>query len=341
MHSTQKLVQSQKQDEEFLRWLSPSFELVEAQLRAVRNRRGKETLKWASNMNEFRDWHSNDSNYDLHSNEGVHNAKSHVLWIRGAAGVGKSTMAGYLIDFVKFLYPDSLVLYFFCKAGDIGLTSARDIIRTLAYQCLENSRARSALEDLKKSGFQIEEKVGVRHLFVKLLQAPLSHMDKDIYIILDGLDEADNTSLDDVETRPQRRQLNILIECITSLFARTLFISRPSGDIQILAPDMTTKTIASTDNINDIQTYVQRTIDNSQILQKQFQREGINAADYILQKANGVFLWVVLALEQLSDATTKSDFRKCLDQFSRASGDTVMDELYSSILSKVKSKDWK
>src|SRR5947207_11650036 len=43
------------------------------------------------------------------------------------------------------------VVYFFCKRGELKLTDVRDIIRTLAYKCIQNSpKARSALETLKR-----------------------------------------------------------------------------------------------------------------------------------------------------------------------------------------------
>src|SRR5271169_5709657 len=46
----------QKQDEEFLQWLSPSYWLVESKLYGVREKRSKGSLKWAHDMVEFRSW---------------------------------------------------------------------------------------------------------------------------------------------------------------------------------------------------------------------------------------------------------------------------------------------
>src|ERR1700759_4102684 len=99
------MAQRRKQDEEFMLWLSPSYWLVEAQLYNVRARRGKETLQWARNMPEFRDWRM--SEIDVAS-------KERILWVRGTLGVGKSIMAGHFIDLLQYLHPTSTVAYFFC-----------------------------------------------------------------------------------------------------------------------------------------------------------------------------------------------------------------------------------
>jgi hypothetical protein len=48
--------QKQIEDEKFLKWLSPSYWLVEGQLSSIRKKRGKETLEWARNMAEFQAW---------------------------------------------------------------------------------------------------------------------------------------------------------------------------------------------------------------------------------------------------------------------------------------------
>ena len=122
---------------------------MERQLHAVRDKRSENTLQWASDMPEFRAWRL----AELHEA-----AKDRILWIRGPLGIGKSTMAGYFIDILKYLYPKSTVAYFFCHSHQAGLTKAHDIIRTLAYQCMENDRSvRSILEALKRKDFRITE----------------------------------------------------------------------------------------------------------------------------------------------------------------------------------------
>lgn len=264
--------------------------------------------------------------------------KERILWIRGTLGVGKSIMAGYFIELLKYLHPTSIVGYFFCKSGQAGLTRARDIVRTLAFQCIQNNcDARFALQELKNKDFKIDENLGIGFLFKKLLREPLLRTKNDVYIILDGLDEAELTTIDSAGRTP-RPEMDILIECLANLpRTRLLFISRPNADIARIVPNSVTKTIAPADNMADIDSYVRQTIAGSERLQKHFQKENIDAIDYFRRKANSVFLWVVLVLQQLGKAKSISAFKKYLNGFSQASGS--MERLYSNILLKVDEQD--
>ncbi len=163
MKSQQEKSRKQEDDNKFHSWLSPSNWLVEAQLHLFRQQRGEGTLEWARNMKEFETWRFSDTE----SNE-------RILWIRGTLGIGKSTLAAYYIDLLKFRYPDSIVAYFFCRSEQNGLTKAQDIIRTLAYQCAENDPdARGVLQGLQKKNLCLDENLGISFMFEQLLLEPL------------------------------------------------------------------------------------------------------------------------------------------------------------------------
>src|SRR5947207_2943857 len=213
-------VQRKKEDAEFLRWLSPSHQAVEAQLLLVRHQRGEGTLQWAKEIDEFHKWRTSDV---------ASHSKERMLWIRGTLGVGKSTMAGYFIELLKFSTPaPSIVAFFFCRSGQVGLTKARDIIRTLAYQCMnENPQARRVLDNAKSISFRIDDSVPIRSLFATLISEPLLKIQHDIYIILDGIDEADLDSKDVFGDRVQQTEMEVLIDCLAHLpSARILFDPR-------------------------------------------------------------------------------------------------------------------
>jgi len=141
-------------------------------------------------MNEFQTW----SSVDLTAK-----SKERILWIVGAPGVGKSTLAAYFVEFIRALDKDAILAYFFIRRGSNGLTKPSDIARTLAYQCSElDTNVRTSLETLKSSGFKVDDNLGLHLLSTKLLIEPLAQSSKPIYVILDGLEEADN-STDDVD----------------------------------------------------------------------------------------------------------------------------------------------
>jgi hypothetical protein len=162
---------------------------------------------------------------------------------------------------------------------------------------LENKAARFILEDLQKKNFQIN-KTSIQFLFEKLLKEPLLRITTDLYLILDGLDEADITTIDETE-RVSLPEMNVLIECLAMLpSVRLLFISRPSYDISQIVPNLVKKPIAS-ENQNDIDVYVRKTIDSSKRLQDGFKSANV---DHFQEKENNIFLWVVLVLNDLARA---------------------------------------
>ena len=323
------LVNKQAEDEQFLKWLSPSYWPVEGQLHELKKQRAKDTLKWASDMAVFENWRT--SNPLLQS-------KERILWIRGPPGVGKSTLAAYFIEQLKHLHPTSIVLYFFCRRGQAGLTKAREIIQTLTYQLIcASPEARSILEPLQRTQFQINEKLPVSFLCERLLSEPSRHTKDEIYVIIDGLDEADSSETTNSITQSMS-DLDVLICCLADIpSARLLFISRPTTNISKLLPNSVTQSIGNNENIHDIDNYVTQTIQDSRSLKEYFESEGVDPVKYFHEKANGIFLWVSLVLRQLGKAKSKAVFQRDLHQFSEARGD--MERLYSQIMSSIEVDD--
>jgi len=315
-----------RQDERFLEWLSPSYWLVEDQLHSFRQQRGEDTLKWVPDLEEFQTWRLAD-----------YSSIDRILWIRGTLGIGKSTLAGYFIDLLKCHYPNSIVAYFFCRSNQPGLTKARDIIRTLAYQCIgKDQNTRSMLESLRTQGFRIDDDISVGFLFEKLLLEPVCCTKREIFVIVDGLDEADLTTVDETD-RNERPAMNIFLKCLTKLpSTRLLFLSRPSANIASIIRT-TVRQIGMAENGQDITAYVEKTLAESDKLKTFFKNENEDPVKYFQNKANGIFLWVVLVLQQLATSKSRSVFQKRLQGFSAASGS--MDKLYQNILSKVVEED--
>jgi hypothetical protein len=125
------------------------------------------------------------------------------------------------------------VAYFLSKNGR---PRVRDIILTLSNQCIHRSwEAYAALEVLKLSHFRIEGNLGVRFLFTKVLQEPACP----VYVVLDGLDEADTTTKDIAE---RETEMDIFIECLANLPSiRLLVVSRLEVAISRIHPTLTIK----------------------------------------------------------------------------------------------------
>ena len=329
MKFQQDMANKQNQDEVFLKWLSPSYWLVEGHLSSVRTQRAEDTLEWARNIPEFETWRRSDASIE---------SKDRILWVRGTLGVGKTIMAGYFIELLKCLHPRAVVAYFFCRVGQDRLRTARDIIRTLAYQCvIDDADARSVLDSLRTKDFRINEETHVGFLVEKLLKEPLNRSKNLVFIVIDGVDEADWTSVDNSQRLP-RPEMEAFIKAIGNIpSVHLLFVSRPKPDISTMLPNAVVKSVVKTDNMRDIDAFVKRTVKGSERLKEHFLNEAVDPLEYFHRKANGIFLWVVVVLHQLLQIKGGLEFRKYLHGFSDASGD--MEMLYSSVLMNIQNDD--
>lgn len=222
----------------------------------------------------------------------------------------------------------------------------RDMIRALACQLSGlDENVLSRLEILKAQNFELDEtKTGIRLLFQQLLEVPLSNMKRDIYIIVDGLDEVDTEAKDthDCSKDGAELEIDIFIRALAEIATtRLLFLSRPDTKFSALSKQNSTiKTVGPSDNINDIEKYVTDVLANSTRLQDFFDLEEVEPVRFFLRKANGIFLWVAISLKTLQRIEAHADFKKELESLSQASGD--MEKLYRNILDRVdeNSRKW-
>jgi hypothetical protein len=120
------------------------------------------TLQWVLELPEFRDWRL--------SNE---NTKS-VLWFSGLPGVGKTIISAYIVNILRTQYPGALVLYFFVKAGETGISTISNIICTLAGQLAENEpEAQRHMDRLRSKGLSPTGGLLPAQLIKELLHAVL------------------------------------------------------------------------------------------------------------------------------------------------------------------------
>src|SRR5271170_6596047 len=319
-----KFERVQAQNAEFLDWLSPSYLKVEGRFSLLRKQRNENTLKWARNMPEFQNWQRSDPN-----------SSDRLLWICATLGVGKSVMASYFVELLKCGYPEAFVGYFFCRSGEQGLTKAGEIIRTLAYQfVISNGEAQKDLDSSRMHG-KIDPTTGVVFLFERLLEGILARTKGKVFIVLDGLDEADCNDVDTTSI-PARSEMEIFLQCLCKLpNVHVLLISRP--DIFAIIPKSVSKRLATTLNRDDIDLYVEKTIERSEQLKANFRANpDIDAKKYFQDKANGIFLWVVIVLHQLEQIQDIATFNTYIAEFADASGD--MWTLYARVLSKFENK---
>ena len=319
---------NQLQTESWLLPRCPLYNEMRTMLDGARNQRG-ESLLWAAKTDEFQKWKT-----------GELVTTPRVLWVYGPPGIGKTTMAASFVDNLTSTLGKTLVGYFFCKRGE---TRASNIISTLACQFAKASApVRWELDEIKEYDRQLEPKEsgGIEGLFMKFINKPLKETSHVVFIILDGLDEADWGELDCV--RKDKSEMAVLLQCFGDLTEiRLLVTSRPDLPVPVpeLLPNSITREIKSSDNGDDIREYVRKQLIKTPILveyfHEYFQDAEKDPVTEILTRSNGIFLWVVIIFPALSKVRDQETFNELF----AIGASTGMNVLWQTVLKNVPPTD--
>ncbi|KAF8244389.1 hypothetical protein K440DRAFT_663489 [Wilcoxina mikolae CBS 423.85] len=269
-------------------WLKSSFWSVDAQFSNNCELRAPGTLQWVLEESEFTSWRLGES-------------KS--LWLNGLPGVGKSIITAYLIQVLKAQHPDSVVLYFFCKAGDSTLDNVDRVIRTLAMQlALVAPEAREKLQMLMEEGFQCENDDA--YAFSRLVKDTLAVVSRQVFVVIDGLDECFGGAAGAIST---------LLDVLQKLPVKLLVSSRPTPEISQAMGWGPKRALTFEDSRDDIKLYITMRVTKSKALQKGFFRLQKDPADFLSEKSQGNFLWVSIVLNLLERTPSAKAFQKAIE----------------------------
>jgi ankyrin repeat protein len=271
------------------------------------------TCEWLSTTSEFRQWISRE-NIDSHNG---------VLWIKGKAGAGKSTLMKHALAYCRDKLGDDCLIaaYFFNARGHALEKTPLGLFRSLVYQIIEKSPA--ALErflpfyidhEKKKNGDWSWTLGELRNFLLSEIenQCPIPKTDEhqlqrqsqNLFIFLDALDECDDAEarkiaqfLERLSTSAARNGFHLYI-CLSSRHYPTVGMKKKLDLIVENIPE----------HSQDITNYVSDTL-----AKKDQYIEG-----ELIRKAAGVFMWVVLAVEFVNKAYDEggsiADMKTELDQ---------------------------
>lgn len=119
-----------------------------------------------------------------------------TFWCSGTMGVGKTVlMSNVVTQLNASRKTNDIITYYFCRGDDSVSLSSRSIIGSLARQLLEqeiNHAEDNSLLDLHKDSRGLNT--------AEIVDFTLAHLKVDLcyYIVLDGLDECDNSQVNEV-----------------------------------------------------------------------------------------------------------------------------------------------
>ncbi|KAF7978475.1 hypothetical protein HWV62_45603 [Athelia sp. TMB] len=231
-------------------------------------------------------------------------SNENILWLHGAAGLGKSTLATTIAEYFRGLQRRGAFL-FFDRNSPIESAPSR-VISTLAYQiAVHNGSVRAAISAaIDRDPQVVSAPLGTQ--FVSLLAEPLAaaspQIEGPIIIILDALDECGDVS-------SRRTLLNLLSSPEFSNLPRQfrfLITSRPEPDIEdtlescehVHAVDLSMASPA------DLRLYIKSELQH--IYSKRHIKAGLDAGwpgeiviDKLVAFAAGLFIWAATAMKYL------------------------------------------
>ncbi|KAF7973528.1 hypothetical protein HWV62_14956 [Athelia sp. TMB] len=232
-----------------------------------------------------------------------------ILWLRGEAGLGKSTIANTIAEHFAGLCRRGAFLFFDRNSPRESAPSR--VIPTLAFQLTRHNAAIrlavSSAIDLRPELVSAPMGAQFQSLLVEPLVAAAATIEGPIIIIMDALDECGDA--------PSRRRLLELLSKESNKLPpqfRILITSRPEHDIEgALGSRNHIHTIdLSTASDEDMRLYIKHEIneiyENRRRIAELPERWGDDAIDVLVGYAAGLFIWAATAMRLLAD----TDFPK-------------------------------
>ncbi|KAL7266669.1 hypothetical protein RUND412_010779 [Rhizina undulata] len=242
---------------------------------------------------------------------------SSVFWLHGIAGAGKTMLASLVIDtLIKPTPTNHALAYFYCKYGEKDRQDPQSILSTIAKQ-LALMSPEASLPKAVISLYEEQKNDGVKSRRLWLDQSTelilqLSREFEQTIIIIDALDECPKKS---------RYELLVALEKLrTSTEGVKIFVtSRDDDDIRIQLKKESEVYIQPSDNSRDIELFVVTEVDKY-ISSKRLLRGKVGSQlrksiiDTLTKGANGMFLWVYLQIENISDENSEEAIQNALQK---------------------------
>lgn len=256
-----------------------------------------------------------------------------TFWIQGKPGAGKSTLVKFLFQHEntkkaldKWNHNSIIVSHFFWKPGNILQRNFRGLLCSLNHQLLsaEPSLIDQILSEFKstKENDSIED-WELSHL-VTIFKSILANCNRPIFFLIDGVDEA----IDAEEI------LKFLASCITLRNTKWCISSRGEEVFQQAFSKYNGLKLHeyTRDDMRDFaRKEIHYSLENIQGYDKKYSEHFLEILQYsLVNKAEGVYLWLVIALESIKRGLRHND-RKDVILSRLEKLPTGLEELYADM----------
>ncbi|KNB06504.1 kinesin [Fusarium oxysporum f. sp. lycopersici 4287] len=276
------------------------------------------SFDWIWDHNQYSDWSKSDA--------------SRLLYIQGKPGSGKSTLTKYFGDHLlerELAAKSSIVATFFYSYREGELQRSHySMLQSILYDILDQD------EGFFYHRFQIEYRRQRRReprvawdydSLKTVLKSLQDYPAKRLYLIIDAVDESEENDRRDI--------LKLLFELCSKTkycIAKVFVASRPVGELDLrISPSRLNFIRLQDETKRDISSFAHSFLDGLNLTHILAQ-----AAEYIIENAQGVFLWVKLVGEQLvksyGDGFSEEEIFGLLKQLP-----TQLEDFYKHMLEKM------
>ena len=296
--------------EDLLQWIDAVFSDHEYKRALVARVQG--TCEWILQRPEFQKWMA----------LAPDSSSASILWIPGYPGFGKTILAAWLTEYLRYTKHEELS-YFFCYFGDEKLRQPLNIVRSWISQLIKtNDKALEIVREMYTGKYHKalnpENITHATELDLWLLFKQLNVGLGSLVFMIDGFDECvkdesdprNHTLLD-----ARERFLKALEESIEHTNARILIISRESADLRSryrkslhsrksLLPLWLVYRITREDTQNDIGLYTRAIVND--VLHKRTNDLKDDIVVRLVKKCDGMFLYLHRIHPRLKSKSTMS-----------------------------------
>ncbi|KAK0447871.1 uncharacterized protein EV420DRAFT_1647613 [Desarmillaria tabescens] len=264
--------------------------------------------QWLLNLPQYQEWKS---------------GRAGFLWFYGKPGIGKTVLTSIVIQDLLRQSTDNAaaVAYFYCQHDQTAKTEPLKILGTILYQIVSRIPA-SRIQQLEDNKISLTTVMGLEKL-IKMACEDFSRT----YVVIDALDECANggaqvTVLASLKRLHSSSRLHILILSRWTSQMDRMLRAIPSFDIS-----------DSGGILSDLREYVHRRVyspaeDEPVVrISNPDLRQAI--VDTLVERADGMFLWVDFQILHLCEQQTDHDIRSSLTQLPRGLDATYVRSLTS------------
>ncbi|KAJ5421394.1 hypothetical protein N7491_009839 [Penicillium cf. griseofulvum] len=267
-------------------------------LRQTRKKRFSTTAEWLQKESVFDMWKDA--------------PKTAILWCLGTIGMGKTVLMSNVVDHLLLhaaRKSNEIVCYYFCRIDNEASLSARNILGSLARQILDTRIEQSEYETLLSLEEDTRDLSTTDVVQFLLARLEASKVKKFYYLILDGLDECDGGHIQAVAQA-------IVELCSKYIGFKILCAGRPGLEKRFKSDTPQYRIMVNEKKVkSDMDCYITKILDKC--LEEELLILGDSAIiteihNTLRDKADGMFLWASLCIEELCVQNCDHDILEAL-----------------------------